>query len=160
MSDRAKALHDSPWRGVFIVTGGGSGFLSEILTTPGASRTVIHAEIPYSEEAMIGALGFEPEKSCSMDTASSMAQSAYDTAIEYDQGTTDEVHLFGFGSTAALATDRERRGSDRICIALHTKHERRVWHLHPFDIRGDREWQEGRAVETMWRVLQHLRYDR
>ena len=46
MSDRAASLHQSPWQGVFYVTGGGTLLLSELLTTPGASATVLDARVP------------------------------------------------------------------------------------------------------------------
>ena len=39
MSDRARRLHSSKWTGVFYITGGGSGFLSEILQEPGIQNS-------------------------------------------------------------------------------------------------------------------------
>ena len=52
MSQRAVILHRSPWQGVFHITGGGSGLLAELLTTPGASGTVLEAVVPYAEAAL------------------------------------------------------------------------------------------------------------
>ena len=52
MSERAVRLHESPWQGVFYVTGGGTLLLSELLTTPGASATVLDARVPYAAAAL------------------------------------------------------------------------------------------------------------
>ena len=37
MSGRAQRLHDTPWQGVFYLTGGGISLLDEMLGTAGAS---------------------------------------------------------------------------------------------------------------------------
>ena len=50
-------IHDAPQQGVFYVTGGGSLFLSDLLTVPGASNTVLEAQIPYAFEALADVVG-------------------------------------------------------------------------------------------------------
>ena len=39
-------LHADPRKGVFVVTGGGSLLLSDLMTVPGASATVLEATVP------------------------------------------------------------------------------------------------------------------
>ena len=77
MSQRAVILHRSPWQGVFHVTGGGSGLLAELLTTPGASGTVLEAVVPYAPAALADLLGRAPDQACSPATARSLAMSAF-----------------------------------------------------------------------------------
>ncbi|TDJ26765.1 MAG: hypothetical protein E2O59_09355, partial [Gammaproteobacteria bacterium] len=73
MSGRAQKLHATPWQGVFYLTGGGSEFLSELLTTAGASKTVLEARVPYAPDALEELLGQIPEQACSDGTARSLA---------------------------------------------------------------------------------------
>ena len=41
-------IHGSPTRLVLAVTGGGSGLISSLLSTPGASNTVLECIVPYA----------------------------------------------------------------------------------------------------------------
>ena len=65
MTQRARLLHDADWQGVFYLTGGGTSFLEEVLTTAGASRTVLDVRIPYASGALAEMLGAPPEQACS-----------------------------------------------------------------------------------------------
>ena len=73
-------LHDSPWRGVIHVTGGGTSLLSELLAVPGASRTLLDASIPYANQALADLLGQVPEQASSTMTARALAMAAYHRA--------------------------------------------------------------------------------
>ena len=72
-----QALHDSQWRGVFHITGGGASLLSELLAVPGASRTLLDGSIPYAEQALADLLGTPPEQAASQATARALAMAAY-----------------------------------------------------------------------------------
>ncbi|MCY4584107.1 MAG: hypothetical protein OXE50_15120 [Chloroflexi bacterium] len=157
MGQRAKTLHDSPWKGVIVITGGGSRFLSEILSTPGASRTVLQAEIPYSKESMEDMLGYQPEKACSVETAKILSDHAFWHAIELQGDASDRNIIFGLSCTAALATDRRRRGEDRICVGLRTVNMNYAGEYKPFDgYMTTRDLQEGKVTEVIWSVLYPL----
>ena len=69
-------LHDSPWRG-FHVTGGGASLLTDLLTVPGASKTLLDASIPYANQAQPDLLGQAPEQASSTATARALAMAAY-----------------------------------------------------------------------------------
>ncbi|MBQ7112249.1 MAG: hypothetical protein IJO06_13695, partial [Thermoguttaceae bacterium] len=69
-------LRATPWRHVFSITGGGSAFLSDYLSLPGASRSFLEATIPYSPEATNAFLGFRPENYSSEQTARLLASAA------------------------------------------------------------------------------------
>jgi len=110
-------LHDSSLLGVISLTGGGSLALSSLLTTPGASRTVLEAVIPYSGKSLRNFLGGQPDQSCSAKTARAMAMAAYMRSLSLAD---EPSRLFGLGCTAALATDRHRRGQDRAFLCIQT----------------------------------------
>ncbi|MEQ8991411.1 MAG: hypothetical protein RLO46_06245, partial [Pseudomonadales bacterium] len=76
MSRRAELLHASPWQGVLYVTGGGTLLLSELLTTPGASATVLEARVPYAAAALAEIVGRTPEQAGSDATPRARAPRA------------------------------------------------------------------------------------
>jgi len=133
MTDAAEAhraivrrLHASPWRGVFAVTGGGSLLLSDLLTVPGASATVLEARVPYHARALADFVGAAPERAASSATARAMAVAALDRARALDAGA---EHLVGFALTASLATRDAKRGTHRVHVAVQTQTSTRTWSL-------------------------------
>ncbi len=119
-----EAIHAAPQRLVLIVSGGGSRTASQLLEVPGASRTVLEAVVPYSEEAMVVLLGGKPDRICSVTTARAMAMAAYCRARRYDQSGNP---LLGVACTASLATDRPKRGSHRAHLAVQTDDITETW---------------------------------
>jgi nicotinic acid mononucleotide adenylyltransferase len=109
------ALHASGRKAALAITGGGSGAVGELLRVPGGSRLLIEAQIPYDEQALAAFLGFAPAQACSADTAIAMAGSTRARAARLAPAGTD---LVGLGATAALVSDRPRRGEHRFHIAL------------------------------------------
>ncbi len=109
-------LHSSDWAGVCYLTGGGSLLLSQLLSVPGASTTILDAQVPYSYEALAQLLGSKPEQACSETTARNLAMKAFMTAQQLRS--TDQ--LFGLGITASLSTNRKKRGAIRAFVALQT----------------------------------------
>jgi hypothetical protein len=114
------ALHGSGRKAVLAITGGGSGAVGELLRVPGGSRLLIEAQIPYDAMALEAYLGFAPAQACSSDTAIAMAQSARARAARLTPAGTDLAgpELVGLGATAALVSDRPRRGEHRFHIAF------------------------------------------
>jgi len=109
------ALHASGRKAALAITGGGSGAIGELLRVPGGSRLLIEAQVPYDALALTTFLGFAPAQACSSDTAIAMAQSARARAARRVPAGTD---LVGLGATAALVSDRPRRGEHRFHIAF------------------------------------------
>jgi cytidylyltransferase-like protein len=109
------ALHGSGRKAALAITGGGSGAVGELLRVPGGSRLLIEAQVPYDELALESFLGFAPAQACSSDTAIAMAQTARARAARLVPPGTD---LVGLGATAALVSDRPRRGEHRFHIAF------------------------------------------
>jgi Cytidylyltransferase-like len=122
------ALHGSGRKAALAITGGGSGAVGELLRVPGGSRLLIEAQVPYDEQALAAYLGFAPAQACSADTAIAMARTARaraaalappETAGGPDLVGPDLVgpDLVGLGATAALVSDRPRKGEHRFHIA-------------------------------------------
>ena len=114
------ALHASGRKAALAITGGGSGAVGELLRIPGGSRLLIDAQIPYDERALAAFLGFSPAQACSSDTAIAMAQNARAraAALMPSIGKGTGADLVGLGATAALVSDRPRRGEHRFHIAF------------------------------------------
>ena len=109
------ALHASGRKAALAITGGGSGAVGELLRVPGGSRLLIEAQVPYDALALETFLGFAPAQACSADTAMAMARSARARAARLVPAGTDPV---GLGATAALVSDRPRKGEHRFHIAF------------------------------------------
>src|SRR5580693_1216420 len=114
------ALHASGRKAALAITGGGSGAISELLRVPGGSRLLIEAQVPYDALALAAFLGFAPEQACSSDTAIAMARTVRARAARLVRAGTDLVgpDLVGLGATAALVSDRPRKGEHRFYIAF------------------------------------------
>ena len=109
------ALHASGRKAALAITGGGSGAIGELLRVPGGSRLLIEAQVPYDAQALAAYLGFAPAQACSADTAVAMARSARARAARLAPADSDPV---GLGATAALVSDRPRKGEHRFHIAF------------------------------------------
>src|SRR5712691_1809731 len=109
------ALHASGRKAALAITGGGSGAVAELLRVPGGSRLLIEAQVPYDALALATFLGFAPAQACSAETAIAMARSVRARAARLVPAGTDPV---GLGATAALASDRPRKGEHRFHIAF------------------------------------------
>ncbi|MBI1248397.1 hypothetical protein GC197_11245 [bacterium] len=119
-----RQLHRSPWRLVAIVTGGGSEALSQLLSVPGASDTVLEALVPYSSASLEDFLRYKPDHYCSRATAQAMAMRAFFRARELHSRISpqdiDDMHLVGIGCSASLRSLRPKRGQHRVHIAVQT----------------------------------------
>jgi hypothetical protein len=109
------ALHGSGRKAALAITGGGSGAIGELLRVPGGSRLIIEAQVPYDEQALATFLGSAPAQACSSETAIAMARSARARAAGLVPAGSD---LMGLGATAALVSDRPRKGEHRCHIAF------------------------------------------
>lgn len=116
-------IHNSPVQAILAVTGGGSRAISDLLTVPGASRTVLEAVVPYAASAMTAWIGARPEQFCSSRTGRLMAMAAFQRAGLFSEPRNGEEpfhDLAGIGCTASLASDRPKHGPHRIHVALQT----------------------------------------
>ncbi|QHI68643.1 nucleotidyl transferase family protein [Tichowtungia aerotolerans] len=115
--ERITKILNSGFKASLAVTGGGSGAVHALLSTPGASHFVADVRIPYSPQALAGFLGETVEHSCSLDTAAKLAAAG----MRFD---------LSVGCTAALQTDRKRRGDDRAFICIKTEEFEKLYALY------------------------------
>lgn len=114
-----QAIHKSGWQFVLAITGGGSASIAELLTTPGGSRSILEAVVPYSPASLSDWIGSEPEQHCAGRTARQMAMAAFTRArLLAEPSSTNK--LVGVGCTASLVSDRDKKGAHRIHVAYQT----------------------------------------
>ena len=131
--DVIRQIHSSPHRAVVAVTGGGSPAISQLLSVPGASETVLEAIVPYATVSLNDWLGREPEQACSRKTALEMATTALQRAQQLVDAETDccvasddqdrrreTPDLLGLGCTASIRSRDLKRGEHRCFIATQT----------------------------------------
>ncbi|MBI9020712.1 MAG: hypothetical protein JEZ10_05600 [Verrucomicrobia bacterium] len=152
-ADRIERILDSGHKAVLVTTGGGSTALNALLTTPGASRFVVDAQIPYSPEALERFLGEKVEQSVSPATARALAERAFFQALEKRDADFPSIGKIGIACTSALQTDRERRGNDRAFIGIKTAKAEKLYSLH-FSKTSRRE-QEALLSEWILVLIAH-----
>lgn len=118
-----RRIHDSPTVAVLAVTGGGVVVAADLLGMPGASRTVLELVVPYSQAALDDWVGGPVAQATSVGTAERMAAAALARAhtlvhAAAGEGPLAGPPLVGLGVTAALATDRPKRGDHRAHLSL------------------------------------------
>ena len=111
---QVERLHATPLMAVVAVAGGGFQAVAWLLGVAGASRTLIEAIVPYSEGALRELLGHTPAKNVSPETARRMAEAAYHRARKHAPS---DRPVVGVGCTAAIRTDREKRGDHGCFVA-------------------------------------------
>jgi hypothetical protein len=108
-------IHASAHKLVLEFAGAGSLALFWLHSVPGSSRTILEATDRYALASLADLLGGAPEQFVARTTAMAMASQAYRRAMRLaDAGTT----CLGVACTAAIVTDRARRGEDRCSIAV------------------------------------------
>lgn len=121
--DAIVAIHASGRQYVLAVTGGGSVAISDVLSVPGGSSSFLEAIVPYSAASLADWLKRAPERFCSPETALSMAVVAFERARKLASATSatdaeNVSHLRGISCTAALVSDRPKRGEHRCYVAV------------------------------------------
>ncbi len=101
---------------MIAAAGGGTGAIAVLARAPGASRTLLHAVVPYSEGSLKTFLGRESQSLCSKETAADMARRARDLGLTQFPELTP--NLIGVGVTSALTTDRPRKGRNRCFVSV------------------------------------------
>ena len=130
------AIHETDTRLVLAVAGGGNAVITDLLDVPGASRTVLEMVVPYAEPSLVAllvdhpgaaAVDLEAVGAVSQKTAETMAASCLHRArrlghqlVTTGEPPPDETALIGVACTAALVSDRPKRGDHRAHVAVAT----------------------------------------
>jgi len=149
------AIHATSTPLVLAITGGGASFIGELLLVPGGSKTLLEAIVPYSDAALRDWLRHTPEQACSERTALAMASVACARAqqlwgaIHPDVPATERPVCVGMSCTAALVSDRPKRGLHRAHLGIQTSQQTR--HIELILEKGarDRTGEEAVVVETL-----------
>ncbi|MGQ9927984.1 MAG: hypothetical protein ACUVS4_14070 [Chloroflexaceae bacterium] len=134
-----QAIHDAPPRLVYVFAGAGSLALHWLHAVPGSSRTLLEARDCYAPRSLAAILGGPPPRAVSVETASGMATWAWRYAATLAEA---PWPLLGVGCTAAIATDRARRGADRAIVAVRLASDMRIYELFLDKERRDRAAEE------------------
>ena len=109
-----RLVHASPTRVCAVVTGGGVLALAWLFGEPGASRTFLDAQIPYSMRALDEYVGVDAEQHVSPTEADRMAA----TALMRGHRLAESMEgIAGVSCTATIATDRPKKGEHRCAAA-------------------------------------------
>lgn len=117
------AIHAGPVMLVLAVAGGGNAVITDLLDVPGASRTVLEMRVPYAAAAMADLVGpvLATNGAVSQAAAEAMALACLDRARDLapEDRPLDSQILLGVGVTAALRSDRPKKGDHRahVCVA-------------------------------------------
>ena len=114
-----KAIHSSHIQAAIAVTGGGAQALSWLMEVPGASRTILNIDVPYSSKALENYLGWSPNTAVSGKVAKYLAHRAFQNAVNLNSA----ASVVGIGATATIRTDRQKRGEHKFFIAACTREE-------------------------------------
>lgn len=108
-------IHSSPYKFSFVLAGGGSLALSDLLTSPGASETVLEASFPYSKEAFDDYLGKKPLSYCHLKSALDLSGKARQRALRLEKNLAPK-ELIGLSVTASLSSKETKKGPRRFFI--------------------------------------------
>lgn len=114
LTERIRQIHDSPIKLMFEFAGAGSGALFWLHAVPGSSRTMLEAIDRYAPASLATLLGGEPATYVARATAEAMAETAYRRATQLS----DAAPVIGVAVTAAIATDRVKRGKHGCWVSV------------------------------------------
>jgi hypothetical protein len=138
LQDLISAIHNAGHRFVLVLTGGGVGAASLLLSVPGGSRCVLEVAVPYDERSLVEFLGHPPLTSCSRETALLMARRALDRARWLAPG----QPVLGVACTASLRTEWPKRGEHRFHLAIQSDHATATYSLTLAKEERQREQEE------------------
>ena len=109
---------------VGFITGGGTQLVPWLLGSPGASKSVLELQQPYSRYSLTHLLGYEPTRFCDAQVARDLADAAFTRARTLNKADSEAVapstSCVGLGCTAALRSEPIKRGKHRAFIAVRT----------------------------------------
>ena len=108
-----RLVHASPTRVCAVVTGAGVLSLAWLFGEPGASRTFLDAQVPYSMRALDEYVGVDAEQHVSPLEADRMAAAA----LTRGRRLAGSPPVAGVSCTATIATDRTKKGEHRCATA-------------------------------------------
>jgi hypothetical protein len=140
-------VHSSDVRVCLVLAGAGSRAVSWLMAVPGASRTVLDAQLPYSVAALDEYVDIQSQQHVSAGEAELMSVAAYRRARRL-RGNGD-FDVVGLACTATIMTDRQKRGEHRCHVAWRSDNGGAVRSLVMHKGARDRDGEE----ETVSRLI-------
>lgn len=149
----SQVYNSSGQRNIFSlnVTGGGVQSLQWLFSTPGASKSVQNACIPYSKNSVDQLCPKLSKDSsyCTEERVIQLAKKAFQVSMESIISDSSSIHVneesinvFGVACSASLTTDRSKRGDDKAFIAIYTSSHYQVFRLYFDKATYSREMQD------------------
>eukprot|EP01025_Chloroclados_australasicus_P047740 TRINITY_DN5384_c1_g3_i1.p1 TRINITY_DN5384_c1_g3~~TRINITY_DN5384_c1_g3_i1.p1 ORF type:complete len:459 (+),score=22.69 TRINITY_DN5384_c1_g3_i1:80-1456(+) len=110
-----RGIHASRFKFALFVTGGATRIISDLLTVPGASNSILEVKVPYAKESLVECIGKEPKKYVSTETARDLAHSALHRAAQLSSFGTP---ILGVSATCTLATEQLKKGEHKFSLAV------------------------------------------
>lgn len=115
-----QAIHASPAQLVLAVAGGGNACITDLLDVPGASATVLEVCVPYAHRALHELLANAPAPvaaGAGLVTAATAEAMAAASLVRARHLAEPGTPVIGVACTAALVSDRPKRGEHRAHVA-------------------------------------------
>lgn len=138
------ALLGSGLKVAVATSGAGAGITELLWTVPGASSFLVETLFPYHRGSFRELVGRDLSSYCSQEAAIALAASVYSRVQEALVSSGEQVapeSIVTVGATCAVATSRERRGSDRIHVAARRGFDLAVASIELEKGVGGRKWQ-------------------
>ena len=117
LSETIGAIHAHPAKGVIALAGAGSYGLAWLHAIAGSSRTILEARDLYASQAMERLIG-PAQPAVSGEIAERLATWAFGEAHSLMSTYRLTGEPFGLSCTAAIRTDRQRRGLNHAFICM------------------------------------------
>ena len=140
IKDTIHNIHSSDTKMVISVTGAGFKVINWLLSVSGASKTLLEATIPYSESSQ--ELFLEKSnlsKSVSQNMSEDLAKKSYMRATKLRNS---DSPVIGIGCTAAISTNRNRKGLNEAFITIWESNKINTVHLILDKSQNNREEDE------------------
>lgn len=120
-------------------TGGGVNLISWLFSVPGASNSLVEARVPYAYESLFELLGTTKEtfqqSACSPETSIDIARAGFQHTCglflreHRNFQELDMVNIFAIACTAALVTDRPKKGPHHCYVASYASQHATIYSL-------------------------------
>lgn len=154
MNPYVKSILESNYKFVFAITGGGTIAISEFLKYGGASKNLVSAVVPYSQEAFDRYVGHKPEKYCSPEASRLLAVKAWQNCIE---ATKTGPMAIGVGVTCSLTKNGSERPG-RKHVAYITFHSEQTTKTVNLDLSNGKQTREEQEIYVANVILDELNY--
>jgi nicotinic acid mononucleotide adenylyltransferase len=145
-----QSIHAAPLQFAIEFAGAGAQGLAWLHAVPGSSHTILEATDRYATVSLVNLIGFEPAHFASPQVARAMTIKAY---LKARHLAPQNPPVAGLGLTAAIATDRVKRGQHRCCLGVCTANTLTLYHLTLSKGQRTRQQEENLISLIMLRAM-------